>query len=73
MAAIEWWIYVLSAYELIHLCKSSDRLGPDKTELLLLYPPSLTKEVIIKGVLFEDQCIRFSKAVKNVLMLKGKN
>ena len=35
MAAIEWWIYVLSAYELIHLCKSSDRLGPDKTELLL--------------------------------------
>ena len=29
MAAIEWWIYVLSAYELIHLCKSSDKVSTD--------------------------------------------
>ena len=42
------------------------KINPDKTELLLLYPPSLSREVIIKGVLFEDQCIRFSEFVKNV-------
>ena len=38
----------------------------DNTELLLLYPPSLAKEVIMKGVLFEDQCIRFSEVLKNL-------
>ena len=35
MAAIEWWIYVLSAYELIHLCKSIDRIDVDMAEPLL--------------------------------------
>ena len=29
MAAIAWWIYVLSAYELLHLCKSIDRIDRD--------------------------------------------
>ena len=29
-------------------------------------PPSLNKEVIIKGVFIGDQCIRFSNEVKNV-------
>ena len=42
------------------------KINPDKTELLLLYPPSLNKEVLIKGILFQDQCIRFSEFVKNV-------
>ena len=42
------------------------KINPDKTELLLLCPSSLNKQVIIKGVLFEEQCIRFSKQVKNV-------
>ena len=42
------------------------KINPDKTELLLFYPPSLEKEVLIKGVMFEDQCIRFSESVKNV-------
>ena len=42
------------------------KINPDKTEILLLRPDSLNKEVIIRGVIFEEQCIRFSTAVKNV-------
>ena len=42
------------------------KINPEKTELLLLYPSSLSKAVKIRGVLFEDQCIRFSRQVKNV-------
>ena len=49
------------------------KINPDKTELLLLYPPSLNKEVIIKGVLFEGECIRFSEFVKNVGVWMDKN
>ena len=42
------------------------KINPDKTELLLLCPSSLNREVIIGGVFLGDQCIRFSKEVKNV-------
>ena len=42
------------------------KINPDKTEILLLCPSSLNKEVIIKGVIFDGQCIRFSSEVKNV-------
>ena len=42
------------------------KINPDKTELLLLYPKSMGSKVIIKGTIFEDQCIRFSDSVKNV-------
>ena len=49
------------------------KINPDKTELLLLYPPSLNREVLIKGILFEDQCIRFSEFVKNVGVWIDKN
>ena len=49
------------------------KINPDKTELLLLYPPSLNKEVLIKGILFDDQCIRFSEFVKNVGLWIDKN
>ena len=42
------------------------KINPEKTELMLLYPSSLRKEVIIKGVILEGQCIRFSNQVKNV-------
>ena len=49
------------------------KINPDKTELLLLFPPSLNREVIIKGILFEDQCIRFSDSVKNVGVTLDKN
>lgn len=42
------------------------KINPDKTEILLLRPDSLNNEVIIRGVIFEEQCIRFSTVVKNV-------
>ena len=42
------------------------KINPDKTELFLLYPPSLNSEVIMRGIIFEEQCIRFSDWVKNV-------
>jgi hypothetical protein len=49
------------------------KINPDKTELLLLRPPSLNKEVIINGVFFGEQCIRFSEHVKNVGVVLDKN
>ena len=49
------------------------KINPDKTEVLLLYPPSLNSEVIIKGIIFDDQCIRFSEYVKNVGLYVDKN
>ena len=43
------------------------KINPDKTEILLLFPKGLEKDVIIKGTIIgENQCIRFSEAVKNV-------
>ena len=49
------------------------KINPDKTEILLLCPSSLNKEIIIKGVIFEEQCIRFSTEVKNVGVYLDKN
>ena len=42
------------------------KINPDKTEIELLCPSSLNKEIIIKGVIYKDQCIRFATEVKNV-------
>ena len=42
------------------------KINPDKTEMILFRPPSLNKEVVINGIFFEEQCIRFSNEVKNV-------
>ena len=42
------------------------KINPEKTEIALLCPSSLNHEVIIQGVIYENQCIRFSKEVKNV-------
>ena len=33
---------------------------------MLCRPPSLNNEVIINGIIYDDQCIRFSDSVKNV-------
>ena len=41
-------------------------INPDKTELLLLRPSTLNNEVVINGILYQGQCIRFSSQVKNV-------
>jgi hypothetical protein len=42
------------------------KINPDKTELMLCRPPSLNSEVIINGMIYDDQCIRFSDSEKNV-------
>ena len=42
------------------------KINPDKTEIILLRPPSLNSRVLINGVFIGDQCIRFSNEVKNV-------
>ena len=49
------------------------KINPDKTEILPLRPPSLNDKVVIRGILYEDQCIRFSEQVKNVGVLLDKN
>ena len=33
------------------------KINPGKTEILLLCPPALNKEVLIDDVIFEKQCI----------------
>ena len=47
-------------------CEHYMKINPDKTEILLLRPPTLNNEVIINGILYREQCIRFSDSVKNV-------
>ena len=42
------------------------KINPEKTEMLLCYPDSLSDKVIIRGVIVGEQCIRFSDKVKNV-------
>ena len=55
-------LHKIIAWSNLHFMK----INPDKTEILLLCPASLNCEVVIKGVIFEEQCIRFSAEVKNV-------
>ena len=49
------------------------KINPDKTEIILFYPKSLQDQVIIKGSFVEDDCIRYSQAVKNVGVWLDKN
>ena len=42
------------------------KINPEKTEILLLYPKELEERIIIQGIMVGEQCIRFSKVVKNV-------
>ena len=49
------------------------KINPDKTDIMLLRPRSMNKDVIINGIIFEDQCIRFSTEVKNVGIWIDKN
>ena len=49
------------------------KINPDKTEILLLRPSLLNDEVVLNGIFFQDQCIRFSDQVKNVGVYVDKN
>ena len=42
------------------------KINPEKTEIILFHLKTLEQQIIIRGTLIEDQCIRYSKAVKNV-------
>ena len=42
------------------------KINPDKTEIILFHPKSLSHRVIIKGTFIGKECIRHSKVVKNV-------
>ena len=42
------------------------KINPEKTEIILFHLQSHKEKVIIRGSLIEDQCIRYSKSVKNV-------
>lgn len=42
------------------------KINPEKTEILLFYPKALSDKVIVQGIIVGNQCIRFSKVVKNV-------
>lgn len=45
------------------------KINPDKTEIMVFHPPSLTNQLVIGGTLVDGECIRFSKEVKNVGVL----
>ena len=43
------------------------KINPDKTEIIVFYPPNLHNQRVINGVILADgSCIRFSKSAKNL-------
>ena len=42
------------------------RLNPTKTKILVIAPPSIQLEIIIRGVFLENECIRFVQSAKNL-------
>ena len=42
------------------------KLNPTKTKILILAPPSVQPEIIIRGVFLENECIRFVRSAKNL-------
>ena len=41
------------------------KINADKTDIIMFHPDSLAKDVIIKGTMIGNECIGFSKIVKN--------
>ena len=42
------------------------KLNPSKTKILVIAPPSVQPEIIIRGVFLERECIRFVRSAKNL-------
>ena len=42
------------------------KLNPSKTKILVLAPPSVQPEIIIRGILLDNECIRFVRCAKNL-------
>ena len=44
-------------------------LNPDKTKIIIVAPPDLQKEILIRGVIYKSNCIRFVNSAKNLGVL----
>ena len=42
------------------------KINPDKTEIILFHPKSMSDLVVIRGTIVGKECIRYSREVKNV-------
>ena len=42
------------------------RLNQDKTKILVIAPPSIQREIVIRGVFLENVCIRFVRYARNL-------
>ena len=42
------------------------RLNQTKTKILIIAPPTIQKEIIIRGVCLDTTCIRFVESAKNL-------
>ena len=42
------------------------KINPDKTEIILFHPKSMSDLVVIRGTIVGNECIRYSREVKNV-------
>ena len=42
------------------------KLNPTKTKILVIAPPSIQPEIIIRGVFLDEKCIRFVQSAKNL-------
>ena len=42
------------------------KLNPSKTKILLIVPPSVKNDIVIRGTYINEKCIRFVKSAKNL-------
>ena len=42
------------------------KLNPTKTKIMVIAPPSIQPEIIIRGVFLQKECIRFVQSAKNL-------
>ena len=42
------------------------KLNPSKTKILILAPPSIQPEIVIRGAFLDNECIRFVSSAKNL-------
>ena len=45
------------------------KLNSSKTKIIVVAPPSVSREIIIKGTFINDKCIRFVTCAKNLVVL----
>ena len=45
-------------------------LDEDKTQIIVIAPPAVKKEIIINGIFLDNKCIRFVDSAKNLGVLQ---